>query len=73
MNIINSEGVHVGLVRGAAIFDLAGQKLYVLKGLKVYRLTGELAGHLPSGHDTDKRLDRSSDRLFLTVKSYAAR
>ena len=31
MNIINSNGLHVGMVTGAAIFDLGGQKIYELK------------------------------------------
>ena len=72
MNIINSNGIHVGVVRGAAIFDLRGQKLYALKGVNIYRLTGELVGHLPKTQDTQKRLDRSADRLF-PVTSAAAR
>jgi len=74
VNIINSKGVHIGVVRGAAVFDLSGHKLYVLKGINVYRLSGELVGHLPRGQDTEKRLDRSADRLFpVTAQSYAAR
>jgi hypothetical protein len=64
VNIINSKGIHVGVVRGAAIFDLGGQKLYNLKGINIYRLSGELVGHLPRTPDIEKRLDRSSDRLF---------
>ena len=72
MNIINSNGIHVAVVRGAAIFDLRGQKLYALKGVNIYRLTGELVGHLPKTQDTQKRLDRSADRLF-PVTSRAAR
>jgi hypothetical protein len=31
-NIFNSRGIHVGLVIGSEIFDLAGKKLYDLKG-----------------------------------------
>ena len=72
VNIINSNGIHVGVVRGAEIFDLRGQKLYALKGVNIYRLTGELVGHLPKTQDTQKRLDRSADRLF-PVTSRAAR
>ena len=71
MKIINSKGTPVGEVRGAAIFDLSGQKLYALKGENIYRLTGELVGHLPKTQDTQKRLDRSADRLF-TVMSRAS-
>jgi len=72
VNIINSAGIHVGEVRGAAIFDVRGQKLYALKGVNIYRLTGELVGHLPKTEDTQKRLDRSADRLF-PITSKAAR
>ena len=64
MDIINSNGIHVAVVRGAAIFDLRGQKLYALKGVNIYRLTGELVGHLPPTLGSEKRLDRSADRLF---------
>jgi hypothetical protein len=64
VNIINSRGIHVGEVRGGAIFDLGGRKLYALKGINIYRLSGELVGHLPHTPDTEKRLDRSADRLF---------
>ena len=63
-NILNSRGVHVGVVNGSAIFDLTGKKLYDLKGTKIYRLSGELVGHLSAGQGTVKRLDRSTDRLF---------
>jgi hypothetical protein len=64
VNIINSRGIHVGEVRGGAIFDLGGRKLYALKGINIYRLSGELVGHLPHTPETEKRLDRSADRLF---------
>jgi len=63
-NIFNSNGAHVGVVDGAAIFDLKGQKLYHLKGVNIYRLSGELVGHLNGTHGSDKRLDRFTDRLF---------
>ncbi len=45
-NIFNSKGIHVGVVTGAAIFDLKGAKLYDLKGVNIYRTSGELVGHL---------------------------
>jgi hypothetical protein len=64
MNIINSKGLHVGMVTGAAIFDLDGQKIYELKGINIYRLSGELIGHLNDTSGTEKRLDRANDRLF---------
>jgi hypothetical protein len=71
VNIINSQGIHVGEVRGAAIFDLGGQRLYHLRGINIYRLSGELVGHLPrtQNYDTEKRLHRSLDRLFpITIR-----
>lgn len=63
-NIFNSQGIHVGVVDGPTIFDLAGRKLYNLKGTNIYRLSGELVGHLSAAQGTEKRLDRSTDRLF---------
>jgi sporulation protein YlmC with PRC-barrel domain len=63
-NILNSKGVHVGTVTGAEIFDLKGEKLYDLKGVNIYRMSGELVGHLNDAHGSEKRLDRSTDRLF---------
>ena len=63
-NIFNSKGIHVGVVRGPDIFDLAGKKLYTLKGVNIYRPSGELVGHLSDARGSEKRLDRSTDRLF---------
>jgi sporulation protein YlmC with PRC-barrel domain len=63
-NIFNSKGIHVGTVTGAAIFDLKGENLYDLKGVNIYRMSGELVGHLNDAHGSEKRLDRSTDRLF---------
>jgi hypothetical protein len=63
-NIINSKGIHVGVVIGKEIFDLGGHKLYDLKGANIYRLSGELVGHLNDASGSDKRLQRSTDRLF---------
>ena len=63
-NIFNSNGTPVGVVNGAAIFDRAGKKLYNLKGINIYRLSGELVGHLNDAQGADQRLDRSSDKLF---------
>jgi hypothetical protein len=45
-NIINSKGVHVGVVVGDEVFGLKGQKLYDLKGSNIYKLNGDLVGHL---------------------------
>ena len=64
-NILNSNGTLVGVVNGAAIFDLKGRKLYDLKGINIYRPSGELVGHLnDAAQGSEKRLDRSTDRLF---------
>jgi hypothetical protein len=62
--IFNSEGVHVAVARGPAIYDLKGIKLYDLKGANIYELSGDLVGHLNNAAGADKRLDRSTDRLF---------
>jgi hypothetical protein len=63
-NIYDSNGTHVGVVDGAALFDLKGRKLYHLKGTNIYRLSGELVGHLNGAQGSDKRLDRATDKLF---------
>jgi hypothetical protein len=65
-NIFNSNGVLVGIVVGSEIFDPAGKKLYDLKGANIYRPSGELIGHLRDTRGSEKRLDRSTDRLFPT-------
>ena len=61
--IFNSEGQYVAYIQANQIYDLAGKKLYDLRGQKIYKPTGELVGHLssPTG---DRRLDKSTDRLF---------
>jgi hypothetical protein len=63
-NIFNSEGIHVAVVNGTEVFSLSGQKLYEIKGAKLYRISGELIGHLNEAGGSNKRLDRSTDRLF---------
>jgi hypothetical protein len=63
-NIFSSQGVHVAVARGSAIYDLKRIKLYGLRGANIYRLSGELIGHLNNAAGTDKRLDRSTDKLF---------
>ena len=68
-NIFNSDGIHVGVMDAGAIFDLKGRKLFHLKGINIYRLSGELVGHLNGTQGSDKRLDRSTDRLFLSRRS----
>jgi len=62
--ILNSEGIRVAVVRGQEIFDLTGKKLYDLKGVNIYRPSGELVGHLSDARGSEKRLDRSTDKLF---------
>ena len=59
------DGIHVGVMDGGAIFDPTVRKLFHLKGINIYRLSGELVGHLNGPQGSDKRLDRSTDRLFL--------
>ena len=63
-NIFSSQGIHVAIARGPAIYDLKGIKLYRLKGANIYKLSGELVGHLNNVAGIEKRLDRSTDRLF---------
>ena len=63
-NIFNSRGVRVATVRGSSIFSPTGKKHYDLKGTKIYKLSGELVGHLASGSAAERRLDRATDRLF---------
>jgi len=64
--IFNSEGQCVAYIRESKIYDLGGRKLYDLRGQKIYKPTGELVGHLNSA-DGDRRLDKSTDRLFPKV------
>ena len=62
--IFNRKGVHVGVVTGAAVFGLRGQKLYDLKGSNIYKLNGDLVGHLSDMRGAEKRLDKATDKLF---------
>ena len=62
-NIFNSRGVHVAVVRGQAIFDL-DKKLYDLKGINIYKLSGELVGHLANAQGAVRQLDKATDKLF---------
>ena len=61
--IFNSDGQYVADIRANGIYDLAGRRLYDLRGLKIYKPSGELVGHLNAA-DGDRRLDKSTDRLF---------
>ena len=63
-NIFNSNGVHVGVVTGDAVFGRKGQKLYDLKGSNIYKLNGDLVGHLSDPRGKEKRLDKTTDKLF---------
>jgi hypothetical protein len=63
-NIFNSKGIHVGVVTGDAVFGLKGQKLYDLKGSNIYKLNGDLVGHLSDARGKEKRLDKTTDKLF---------
>ena len=64
--ILNSEGQYVAYIRESKIYNPAGRKLYDLRAKKIYKPTGELVGHLNSA-DGDRRLDKSTDRLFPKV------
>ena len=61
--IFNSRGVYVGRVLGPSILDLRGQRIYDRKGINIYKLSGELVGHLPF-RSSERRLDKSADKLF---------
>jgi hypothetical protein len=63
-NIFNSKGVHVGVVRGDAVFGPKGQKLYDLEGSNIYKLNGDLVGHLSDARGKERRLDKTTDKLF---------
>ena len=41
-----------------------GQKLYDLKGSNIYKLNGDLVGHLSAGRGKENRLDKATDKLF---------
>jgi hypothetical protein len=40
------------------------KKLYDLKGVNIYKLSGELVGHLTDAQSTKRYLDKSTDKLF---------
>jgi hypothetical protein len=63
-NIFNNQGTCIAVVVGTEIYDLAGNKLYDLRGTNIYRPSGELVGHMNDMRGSDKRLARSTDRLF---------
>jgi hypothetical protein len=60
----NSKGVRVGVVIDDAVFGLKGQKLYDLKGSNIYKLNGDLVGHLSDARAKEKRLDKTTDKVF---------
>jgi hypothetical protein len=64
-SILNSKGIHVAVVSGHEVVSLKGQKLYDLRSVNIYKLNGDLVGHLPDASGADKRLDKGTDRLFL--------
>ena len=64
--ILNSDGQYVAYIIANEIYDPAGKRLYRLRGQKVYKPSGELVGHLNSVGG-DRRLDKSTDRLFSKV------
>jgi hypothetical protein len=62
-NIFNSRGVRVATVLGSSIFS-PKVKLYDLRGTKIYKLSGELVGHLANVSSSERHLDRATDTLF---------
>jgi hypothetical protein len=52
------------MVIGPAILDHKGQKLYDLRGVNIYKLNGDLVGHLSDAKGAEKHLDKATDRLF---------
>jgi hypothetical protein len=52
------------VVTGDAVFGLKSQKLYDLKGSNIYKLNGDLVGHLSDARGKEKRLDKTTDKLF---------
>ncbi|BBB96236.1 MULTISPECIES: hypothetical protein [Bradyrhizobium] len=67
-DIVNSDGVLVAVVIDSAIFDLKGRKLCDLKGSRIYRLSGELVGHLNESGGSLRRLDKATDSLFQQLQ-----
>ena len=63
-HIVNSKGTSVGKIIGSAIFDLQGQKLYAVRGINIYKLSGELVGHLSDANTAGARLNKLADKLF---------
>ena len=63
--IFNSDGRYVADLRAHQIYDRAGKRLYVVRGEKIYKPSGELVGHLSINEA--RRLGKSADRLFPTV------
>jgi hypothetical protein len=63
--IFNSLGLHVGVIRGGNdVYNVKNELMYRVKGMNIYRLTGELVGHFTDGRSADKRLDKATDKLF---------
>ena len=54
-NVVNSKATSVRKIVGSAIFDLRGHKLYALGGVNIYKLSGELVGHLNDAHNEGAR------------------
>ena len=63
-NIFNSQGLKVAYVSGSSIFSLRCEKLYDLRGTNIYRLSGELVGHLADESASGRRLDKATEKLF---------
>jgi len=64
--ILNSDGQFVAYIKADVIYDLAGRRLYALRGEKIYKPTGELIGHLNFINGAGW-LNKTSERLFSTA------
>ena len=64
--ILNSDGQFVAYIKADVIYDLAGRRLYALRGEKIYKPTGELIGHLNFIKNGAGWLSKASERLFST-------
>jgi hypothetical protein len=64
--ILNTDGVQVAEVRDTTIYDMKGGALFSLRGQKIYKPTGELVGQFSAASGSDIRLDKATERLFLS-------
>jgi hypothetical protein len=70
--IFNSQGVHVAIVRGQNILSLSGEKLFDLRGVKIYKTTGELVGHLANASAADRLVSTRRPTSYFQSRDLAA-